>query len=218
MFPLCHINHPRSWTKIDRQTTRSQILTSRELRSTLLANEETSNCCFLSVTRLPLPVPLTAQSCRAGVTPSVPLNWNDMWAVQVSQCWTLSLGDRHSRWCYLFKFRLFLCPFSGLSVGWKVFPLSHRSVLFCQPRTTQALLKDLWYTMLSRAPPACPASKQPFFYNWTYSDETHFALHYALQYVGLVWDIISRGSWGCCFFFSVAWIKSHLQVVRDTHN
>lgn len=117
------------------------------------------------MTQLPLPVLLTAQSCRPGVILSVPLNWNDMWAVQqgrVSQCWTLSLGDRHSRWCYLFKFRLFLCLFSGLSVGWKVFPLSHRSVLFCQPRTTQALLKDLGYTMLSSAPRQVQPQNSPF--------------------------------------------------------
>ncbi len=85
-----------------------------------LCNEETFNYCFLPVTRLPLPVLLAAQSCRAGVVLPVPLNWNGMWAVQqgrVSQGWTLSLSDRGSRRCYLFKFRLFLCLFSGLSVG-----------------------------------------------------------------------------------------------------
>lgn len=125
------------------QTTRSQILlTTLELRSTLFATGETSNYGLPPVTRLPLPVLLTAQSCRARVVLSVPLNWNGMWAVQqgrVSQGWTPSLGDRRSRRCYLFKFRLFLCLFSGLSVGWKVFPLSHCSVLLCQPRTTQGL-------------------------------------------------------------------------------
>lgn len=113
------------------------------------------------MTWLLLTINLTALCCRAEVILSVPLNCNGMLAVQqgqVSQGWTLFLGDQRSRRCYLFKFCLFLCLFCGLSVGWKVFPVNHRSVLLCQLRTTQALkisstqcccLLPGWQTFLS---------------------------------------------------------------------
>lgn len=169
------------------------------------------------MTRLPLPVLLAAQGRRVGVILSVPLNWDDMWAVQwgqVSQCWTLSLGDRHSRRCYLFKFRLFLCLFSGLSVGWKVFPLSHCSVLFRQPRTMRALLKDLRNTMVLSAPPASPSlEKQPYFYNWTYSDKMHFVLHYT-------YNMLAQFPVGPEFFFlSFSQLRksSHIYKQWETH-
>lgn len=97
----------------------------------------------------------------------------------VSQCWTLSLGDRRSRWCYLFKFRLFLCLFSRLSAAWKVFPLSHRSVLFCQRQSHAGLAKTSGTQCCRLNPSASPASKQPLVYNWTYSHEMHSPLHYS---------------------------------------
>lgn len=70
---------------------------------------------------------------------------------------------------FFFKFLLFLCLFSILSVGWKVFPLSHCSVLFSEPWTNQ-------YTMLV---PGKSSLKAAYFYNWTYSYEMHFVPHYA---------------------------------------
>lgn len=116
--------------------------------------------------------------------------------------------DTVPRWLWLpvvlsLKFRFFLCLFSGMSAGWKVFPLSHHFVLFCQPRTTQASLKDLRYTTLIQT--KC----------------TLLCIMLTVHWPTLEHNFQGGGGPAVSFFsflFLVTWIKSHLQAVRDTHN
>lgn len=142
VFPLRQSSHPTSLREMHHQTTRSQIfLTSWEVQLPLCTTWK----CPLSVSLLwhdfyhsP------SMQCRAAEQGSFCLSRLTRMAcglrnrAGVSQGWTLSLGDRRSRLCYLFKFQLFLCVFSGLSVGWKVFPLSHCTVPFCQTEPHRA--------------------------------------------------------------------------------
>lgn len=154
------------WTKPHPKKLRTEVKTHSKLGNLLFSSCDTASTAP------------TAQSRRAEDFLSITRQPTDMWAMHqgpVSQLWPPSRCDIAPGSAIFFKFLLFLCLFSILSVGWKVFPLSHCSVLFCEPWTKQFLHRALQYTMLV---PGKSSLKTAYFYNWTYSYEMHSVPHY----------------------------------------